>query len=307
MDKDMNKADNDRIKPDKVSKEPRRIFNREKFISFLDRQGFYVVLFICICVIGVTALITTGKGKEPQSEQQDGVQNGDYDLDDNIYSNMYKTDGSTKDGEDMDNVEIKVEDVLTDDGDKDKPDELDNKKPDGDNENVEKKTVSKKDKDNGKTSEDKIKAASNPQDKTISGKLGKIMLKPVQGDTIITDYAQDELIYSSTLKEWRTHPAIDIESQLGSEVKAVLDGVVQAIEEDPLMGIVITLDHGEGLITKYANVSTKDMVQIGQYVVKGQVISGVGKTASSEVLDPPHLHFEVIMNGKNVDPKQFFE
>ena len=40
------------------------------------------------------------------------------------------------------------------------------------------------------------------------------MLKPVEGDTIIMDYAQDEL-YSSTLKEWRTHPAIDIECQLG--------------------------------------------------------------------------------------------
>lgn len=314
---DIAQGDDSRITSDKPKEGGlRNIFSREKFIGFLDRQGFYIVLFVCICIIGVTALITTGKDKKPYGEEQNEVQNGDYELDldgneyrYNLYSDMYKTDELGEDSEDMDDVNIKVEDVLT--GDESEESSEEDKKDIGNSKEESKVEKEETDTQGGTTNvlEENVKEVSNPQDKTVSGseKLGKTMLKPVQSDVIITDYAHDELIYSFTLKEWRTHPAIDIESELGSEVKAALDGVVQSIEEDSLMGIVITLDHGDNLITKYANLSTKDMVQVGQYLVKGQVISGVGKTASAETLDPPHLHFEVIMDGQNVDPKQFFE
>ena len=53
----------------------------------------------------------------------------------------------------------------------------------------------------------------------------------------------------------------------------------------------------------YANLSTGNMVTVGQKVDKGQIIRGVGSTASAEILDGPHLHFEVLLNGESVDPK----
>ena len=51
----------------------------------------------------------------------------------------------------------------------------------------------------------------------------------------------------------------------------------------------------------------KDMVTVNQQIEQGQIISGVGRTASSEILDPPHLHFEVLKEGKAVDPKEYLE
>ncbi len=70
-------------------------------------------------------------------------------------------------------------------------------------------------------------------------------------------------------------------------------------------GIVIILDHGNGLMTKYANLSTGDMVQEGSQIGKGEVIGKVGKTASIEMMMKPHVHFEVIKDGISVDPKEY--
>jgi murein DD-endopeptidase MepM/ murein hydrolase activator NlpD len=135
---------------------------------------------------------------------------------------------------------------------------------------------------------------------------GITMYKPVEGE-VLKNFSLNELLYCRTLKQWSTHPGMDIEADSGSEVKAAMAGIVTDISEDPLMGIVITLDHGDGIKTRYANLSTADMVGLGQEVEGGQVISGVGRTAIASILYPPHLHFEVLFNGTNIDPKYFIE
>jgi len=53
--------------------------------------------------------------------------------------------------------------------------------------------------------------------------------------------------------------------------------------------------------------STKDMVRVGQSVEKGQVISGIGRTASFEITDAPHVHFEVLLNEEFQDPMEYIE
>lgn len=136
------------------------------------------------------------------------------------------------------------------------------------------------------------------------GQQAGMLMMPVTGN-IIKGYAMEELVYSKTLKEWTTHSGIDIEGPLGAEVKAALDGIVTAVEKDALMGIIIVVDHGEGLTTVYANLSTKELVQAGQKVEKGQVISGIGRTAALEIADPPHLHFEVRLHGEVQDPMPY--
>jgi len=130
------------------------------------------------------------------------------------------------------------------------------------------------------------------------------MLPPVDGD-IGFDFAQEDLIYSETLEEWTTHEGIDIFAKEGQEVKAALSGQISEVYEDELWGMVIILDHGDGLLTKYANLATIDMVQEGTRVEKGTVISRVGTTAAIEMIMEPHVHFEVIKDGKSVDPKDY--
>ena len=127
---------------------------------------------------------------------------------------------------------------------------------------------------------------------------------PVQG-TVCLDYTKGTLIYSKTLDQYIVHSGIDIEAPLNSPVSAAADGVISKVEETKDMGITIWISHKNNITTVYSNLSTAEMVETGQKVKKGDVISGVGDTALFETIEVPHLHFEVIQNNKHQDPKEF--
>lgn len=255
--------------------------DKEKMVRFLDKQGFYILLFLCIIVIGLTALWTSDfhlGGEQPPKESMEQEEPEDEavvldDWEDNL-------------------VDIEIQDVIN---------VPESQKSDSTEEVEEGFSAEAEGPDiveNAAQQEDGQKSSPAPE-------LEIVLTKPVMGE-ILVDYAVDELVYSRTLREYCTHPGIDIECPIGSEVKAAMAGTIESIEEDPLMGIVITMDHGNGLKTLYANLSTKDMVQEGQQIAEGQTISGVGRTAICEIADAPHLHFEVIKDGENKDPKEFF-
>jgi len=128
------------------------------------------------------------------------------------------------------------------------------------------------------------------------------MLTPVFG-TICLDFSGEELVYSKTLDLWTTHQGLDIKSEEGSQVRAAMDGTISEIVNDPQWGMTIAIDHGSGITTRYSNLSTLDMVIIGQKVKKGDIISGVGRTALWEIAEEAHLHFEVLKDGVYLDPK----
>lgn len=132
------------------------------------------------------------------------------------------------------------------------------------------------------------------------------MIKPVSGN-VMQDYTKTSLVYSKTLDEWTTHNGIDFAADSDTPVKAVLGGTVSDVYNDTMHGITIILDHGNGIKTKYSNLSTDSMVKKGQKVEKGTVISGVGNTAIAESDEPPHLHFEVLQNGVSVNPRDFMK
>jgi len=130
------------------------------------------------------------------------------------------------------------------------------------------------------------------------------MVVPVFG-TAYTEFSEDTLVYSKTLDQWSTHTGIDIRAEEGSPVRAAMNGVVEELLNDPQFGLTIVINHGGEVYTRYSNLSTLDLVTINQNIKKGDVISGVGKTALYEIADDPHLHFEVIKDGKNIDPKKY--
>lgn len=131
-------------------------------------------------------------------------------------------------------------------------------------------------------------------------------IAPVAGE-ISKDFANDTLIYSNTLEEWTTHLGIDIKAEKTSIVVASEAGKIESIKTDPRYGLTITIDHGNGYKTIYSNLLTTEFVQIGENVEKGQTIATVGDTASFEILDEPHLHFEMYINGEAVNPTLYFK
>lgn len=129
---------------------------------------------------------------------------------------------------------------------------------------------------------------------------------PVSGE-ILTDFAQDDLIYSKTLEEWTTHLGIDIKANKTSVVSAAERGVIESIKNDPRYGITITISHGEEFETVYSNLLTTEFVNEGDTVEKGQAIGTVGESASFEVAEVSHLHFEMYKNGEVVNPTEYLK
>lgn len=131
------------------------------------------------------------------------------------------------------------------------------------------------------------------------------MAMPTLGK-IITPFAMDTLVYSKTLEQWNSHSGIDIAAELGTPVRAAMAGTVAEVRSnDPRLGIVVILDHGDGIQTIYGNLQSDKTVKKGDTIQKGQVIGAVGQTAPFEIEDPPHLHFEVVKDGKNINPEEY--
>lgn len=129
---------------------------------------------------------------------------------------------------------------------------------------------------------------------------------PLDGE-IMREYAKENLLYSQTLDEWVTHLGVDIKSEKATVVKASAQGTVTAIKNDPRYGLTVVIEHTKGFKTVYSNLLTAEFVSIGQTVAAGQTIGTVGNTATFEILDEYHLHFEILENDENVDPNIYLK
>lgn len=132
-----------------------------------------------------------------------------------------------------------------------------------------------------------------------------VLERPVAGE-IQKDHAPEELVYSETMQDWRTHEGVDLAAEEGAEVKAAADGVVEEVQSDGMMGAMVTISHPDGLRTVYANLQPESLPATGNQIRMGEVIGKVGQTATWEINDGPHLHFEVWEDGVCKDPKPFF-
>ena len=127
-------------------------------------------------------------------------------------------------------------------------------------------------------------------------------IMPINSTEFGMEFSEGQLVYSKTLNEWRTHNGVDILEKIGTPVFAVEDGIVKEIVSTTDEGIKITVEHREGYKSVYSNLSTTKMVNLNDEVKKGQVISGIGKTASFEYNEPDHLHFEMYKDDLLINP-----
>lgn len=131
-------------------------------------------------------------------------------------------------------------------------------------------------------------------------------IKPVDGE-IVREFAQDNLVYSETLKEWTTHAGMDIKADKTTVVKAAETGTVKSIKNDPRYGLTIVIEHDDNFQSVYSNLLTSEFVVEGEKVEKGQSIGTVGNTAVFEIADESHLHFEIWKDSLPVDPSIYIK
>jgi murein DD-endopeptidase MepM/ murein hydrolase activator NlpD len=99
------------------------------------------------------------------------------------------------------------------------------------------------------------------------------------------------------------HAGLDFKGPKGAPIYAAARGRVSFVGRHPAYGNVIDINHGNGLLTRYAHMSAFHS-RIGQEVAAGQLIGAVGSTGRST---GPHLHFEVRIHGKPINPRPFLE
>jgi murein DD-endopeptidase MepM/ murein hydrolase activator NlpD len=97
------------------------------------------------------------------------------------------------------------------------------------------------------------------------------------------------------------HDGVDFAGKLGSDIMAVGAGVVTWSGERYGYGNLVEIDHGNGYVTRYAH-SKEILVKIGETVKKGQVVAYMGSSGRST---GPHVHFEVLRNGRVVNPARY--
>ncbi|MCI2055928.1 MAG: M23 family metallopeptidase [Oscillibacter sp.] len=140
----------------------------------------------------------------------------------------------------------------------------------------------------------------------VEAEAPSLTVSPLSGD-VVAAFSVDQLQYSATLDDWRTHDGIDIAAAQGTKVLAASAGTVLSVTDDELMGTTVVLSHNDGYQTTYANLQAQPGVKKGDKVSAGQTIGTVGTTSLAESAEGPHLHFSVTKDGDAVDPQKYLK
>lgn len=253
--------------------------------DFLAGKGFYVVLFICTAIIGLSAWILLSVGNITDNSNTDGV----------VSTSMT--------GQEVMGTPNDIADAYASDA----ADSTDETSPAAATPSPT-PSASPSSKPSASPTPDKTpsnNASSAPEDKTEEVMAKPLVFVwPLMGDIEVM-YSVDELLYNKTMADWRTHDAIDIAGMLGAKVMAAADGTVVDVYADDLLGTTVVIDHGNGLQSIYANLAKTPVVSTGDKVAMGAVIGAVGNTALGESNEIMHLHFAITKDGNPVDPSKY--
>lgn len=123
--------------------------------------------------------------------------------------------------------------------------------------------------------------------------------QPVSG-RVLNSYSGDELVYSKTLGDWRTHNGIDYAAREGEAVPSPVDGSVVLAGADGSWGPVVAVKDSAGRVWRLCGVASPK-VKEGDTVSAGQVLGTVG-SVSCECAEESHLHLEVKQGDSYLDP-----
>ena len=123
--------------------------------------------------------------------------------------------------------------------------------------------------------------------------------QPVSG-RVLNSYSGDELVYSETLGDWRTHNGVDYAAEKGAEVAAPAAGKVVETGTDDKWGPVVAIEDESGRVWRVCGTADAK-VKKGDTVSAGQTIGKVG-SVSCECAEESHIHLEVVQDGRYLDP-----
>ncbi len=131
------------------------------------------------------------------------------------------------------------------------------------------------------------------------------IVAPLTDYRVCNPFSNGELVKSETTGTWQTHNGVDLACSMQEDVYAIDVGTVIEVTNDPLWGYTVTIDHENGIKSRYCGLDGSLDVREGDIVQSGQKIGQVGNTADIESGLETHLHFEVLKSGVYVDPMEY--
>lgn len=258
-----------------------------KVKDFLKKEGFYVILFVCLCVVAITAAITINNNNKKLTEK--GANEDSFSLNDNE-DNDLALEGSTS--IDKDNAD-RVENTGIEE---DQTEIVENNTEVDESIDVSSDVIA-----------DESAEVSSNSVATLTFTL------PLEG-TISRQYNENEGMVEIAATgninaSFVSKSGIDISTSVGTVVKAAADGQVEEISKDTTYGTYIVLAHSNGLKTKYTNLSDDVAVVVGDTVLAGAEIGTVGNTSEifTTELFGDVLNLQVFdSNGEEVNPQEYF-
>lgn len=241
---------------------------KSKFSKFMTGKGFYVALAVCVVGAGTAAWVAVDKTTNRiDTDNQQVVSEMNKPTN---QEPVYGFPDLEEAGTDQSDIEISSSSASSATMD------------------------SSSSQASSKSTKNSAEAAAQPASQPSS------YILPISGE-VFAPFSNGELVKNVTLKEWRTHDGIDIKAEKGTAVKAVSDGEVLSVKDDPLMGMTIEISHANDTVSIYCGLSKDVLVKEGDTVKIGQEIGKIGDIPCETSLDS-HLHFAMKVQGEWVDP-----
>ena len=270
---------------------------KNKVKDFFRKEGFYLVLLVCLCVVATVAAFTIKKNSV--AKEQNNPRN-ELSLNDVQDSNSSEVDSNFN----MQNAErVENNDELAEAND---------------NEISQEEVTNEVDNDTNDTNEAIVSENQNNSEQEAdvdvsAGTDSNIVLSlPIDGEVAISrEFGKMVRTYSDeTRSEDTSRRGIDINAAVGTTVKAAAEGKVEEVSSNTTDGTYVVIAHANGLKTKYANLSEDVKVAAGDTVSAGTEIGTVGNSSGifTSKICGDVLNVQVQdANGKDVDPSAYFE
>jgi murein DD-endopeptidase MepM/ murein hydrolase activator NlpD len=288
---------------------------KNKFTEFFKGKGYYVLLFVGVIAIAAVALIGSNLSSRPEdkednivdlnepdnniaAEDENDLQADNNTVQDDVVNNEQGDNvaAGTETDEDAgqevaDNNEIEYEDYSMENEDSTDLAQTDETE-DVAEEEEEPEAV--------ETTGTTVEADNIPLLDSLSFNPDKGLLWPVQGN-VIMNYSMDHTIYHATLMLYKCNPAIIIDAEVGTEVKAAAAGIISSIEDTDETGLTITTKIGDSYSLVYGQL--KDVsLEVGDTVDEGDVIGLIQEPSKYYSVEGSNLYFKVLENEQTVNP-----
>lgn len=243
-----------------------------KTSNFFKKEGIYVLVFVCLCIVATFAAITARDSKKIKTQPPVAKEEKVIDV------------NESKDSA-LSSQELKKEKTKVDNATQ-----------------VKKGAASKT------ASNVKKKTAAVSANTKVAPSFNQL---PVVG-SLKQGHSENPILVENNRgakQTWRDIKGMYINCKIGQPVVAVDKGVVEKTENDGIEGMTVVIKHSNGLSTVYSNLDSKISVSKGKSVEKGEKIGSIGKTATQYIaysdLINGFLHFQVLEEGNSTDPAKF--